>query len=296
MSDPFSFDSVDDGKVPDEAATDSLTEEIICRRCGKAVLLGPPKCKYCDARLPQTAPTHTGGNPLVVAYSPGALELESAHDYQALTRLMVFYLILLATNIFAAAVARTVDQTQPDEAIAEQHLRIMLVAEVVDTFIVLISLTMIPRPPRFGVVGLGRRLTSWFVSPALLAALLGINHAYHWLLNNYIQFPEWANLPAEKITPLTIVVICIQPAIVEELFFRYLSLGTLRRVMGMGAAICISSIMFGMAHSGAVLSIPILTVIGAGLALARVWSGGLLLPMVLHALHNGAVLYLESNS
>jgi membrane protease YdiL (CAAX protease family) len=232
---------------------------------------------------------------LVFTESPHLLGSESTEDHQALTRLMVFYLILLATNIYAAIAARTIDQTQPDEAIAEERLHITLAVEVIDTFIVLISLTMIPRPPRWNNLGIGRRLACWGASPAILAALLGINLGYHWLLNSYVQFPEWANLPPEDVTPLLIVAICIQPAIIEELFFRYLALGTLRRVMGVGAAICVSSIMFGMAHSGAALSIPILTVIGGGLALARVWSGGLMLPMILHALHNGAVLYFERN-
>jgi len=71
-------------------------------------------------------------------------------------------------------------------------------------------------------------------------------------------------------------------------------LGTLTRVMGVGGAIIVSSIMFGMAHSAVLLSIPILTVVGVGLGVIRVWSGSILLPMLLHALHNAVVLYLET--
>src|SRR5205814_1772114 len=93
-----------------------------------------------------------------------------------------------------------------------------------------------------------------------------------------------------------IATICIQPAIVEELFFRYIALGTLTRVMGIAGALCVSSVMFGMAHSSVLLSIPILTVVGAGLGLVRVLSGSILLPMLLHGLHNAVVLYLEFRS
>jgi membrane protease YdiL (CAAX protease family) len=83
--------------------------------------------------------------------------------------------------------------------------------------------------------------------------------------------------------------------IVEELFFRYLVLGHLRTVMGMHGAVWVSSVMFGMAHVHAFGSVPILIVVGAGLGYMRVMSGSLAVPMLMHGLHNAAVLAWEGS-
>jgi hypothetical protein len=120
-----------------------------------------------------------------------------------------------------------------------------------------------------------------------------LNFGYHHLLENYVQYPLWAHKDLHFPIGWTIVLVCFQPGIIEELFFRYLALGTLTRVMGVGSAICVSSLMFGMAHSGVLLSIPILTVVGVCLGIVRVWSGSIVLPILLHAAHNAAVVYLE---
>ena len=83
-------------------------------------------------------------------------------------------------------------------------------------------------------------------------------------------------------------------AIVEELFFRYLALGTLRRVLGMHGAVWVSAVMFGMAHIFVLPSIPLLTLVGVVLGYMRVWSGGMTLPISLHFLHNLAIIALAA--
>jgi membrane protease YdiL (CAAX protease family) len=89
------------------------------------------------------------------------------------------------------------------------------------------------------------------------------------------------------------VLICVQPAIVEELFFRHLVLGVLRSNLGVHGAVFISSVMFALAHIGVPLSMPVLFVLGLGLGYARVASGGLLLPMAMHFVHNAVVIGVE---
>jgi membrane protease YdiL (CAAX protease family) len=91
-----------------------------------------------------------------------------------------------------------------------------------------------------------------------------------------------------------VLAICVQPAIFEELFFRYLTLGHLRSVTGVHGAVWVSSLIFGLAHLGVPLSIPMLVVVGVVLGYARVWSGSLLLPMLMHAAHNLVIVYLET--
>lgn len=52
--------------------------------------------------------------------------------------------------------------------------------------------------------------------------------------------------------------------------------------------------MFALAHLYNPLGLPILFLIGIILGYARVYSGGLLLPMLMHFGHNFAIIYLES--
>ncbi len=87
--------------------------------------------------------------------------------------------------------------------------------------------------------------------------------------------------------------VCVQPALMEELFFRYLALGVLRSSVGVHTAVLVTSVMFAMAHIGAPLGLPVLFVLGIGLGYARVASGGMLLPMAMHFLHNAAVMAIE---
>jgi uncharacterized protein len=121
-----------------------------------------------------------------------------------------------------------------------------------------------------------------------IVAVVGINHGYHTVLRTYlgVRPTRDAVVAANGITPLLLIAYCVEPAVVEELFFRYLALDTLRGVTSVHLSVAISSLMFGMAHIGAPLSIPMLALVGVPLAYARVASGSLALPMVLHFLHN----------
>jgi membrane protease YdiL (CAAX protease family) len=52
--------------------------------------------------------------------------------------------------------------------------------------------------------------------------------------------------------------------------------------------------MFGVAHIGVPLSIPILILVGFAFAGARIASRGLALPISLHFLHNLAILAMSA--
>ncbi len=52
--------------------------------------------------------------------------------------------------------------------------------------------------------------------------------------------------------------------------------------------------MFALAHLYNPLGLPFLLLMGIMLGYARAYSGGLLLPMLMHFGHNFAVLFLES--
>lgn len=134
------------------------------------------------------------------------------------------------------------------------------------------------------------RSMTWLAMPVGLGSVLVINHAYHLVLKEYLKVDVKEGLEWE---PVWILIIAVQPAIVEELFFRYLALGSMARIMNIHTAIFISSALFALAHIYAPLSMPILFLAGLFLGYMRVGSGGLLLPMIAHFLHNLAVLWIE---
>jgi membrane protease YdiL (CAAX protease family) len=142
-----------------------------------------------------------------------------------------------------------------------------------------------------------KKAAAWIGFSVILAGLLLLNVAYHHFLR---QIAPAVQMDRETfgegaIFWLWCVAICLQPAVVEELFFRYLSLGALRSVVGVHSAVWLSAMMFALAHIYVPLSLPVLFCLGVGLGYARVASGGMALPMVLHLLHNAAVMYLQSH-
>jgi uncharacterized protein len=255
-----------------------------CWRCGKAVDLDQPRCPYCAAALSR----RTGGGEKPASRSPDAV---------ALTRMLVVFGGLLAISVVFGLVFRGIGSSarERDDFIKKDALRLLVIQEVVGTVFVLAALAWVPvrfrHPSRTFVC----RAAVWVVFVLVLAGLLALNVRYHKYIRDLTDV-----VPVEKELlrdggpiPAWFLVICVWPAVFEELFFRYLALGVLRSVVNVHAAVWISSVMFGLAHIGAPLSIPVLTLVGVGLGYARVASGRMPLPMFLHFLHNAAVLSID---
>ena len=85
------------------------------------------------------------------------------------------------------------------------------------------------------------------------------------------------------------VVVALVAPVVEELTYRGLGFAALQSAFGVGAAVAVTSLAFGLAH-GLVVGLPVLTIFGAILAGLRLRTGSLYPPIVLHALFNGAAL------
>ena len=177
------------------------------------------------------------------------------------------------------------------------RLSFMLTAEAIDTFIVFVGLWVLGRDTVPSALQFRPRRSVWFWSWPVLALLLGVNVGYHALLRNYVQLPPdlFVHLAHDQYRDWWIVGICVQPAIVEELCFRGITLRCLSPFMSISAAVLIASVAFALAHLGAFLSVPYLFLLGLFLGIARTSSGGLALPMLLHAAHNACVLWLEWN-
>jgi membrane protease YdiL (CAAX protease family) len=183
---------------------------------------------------------------------------------------------------------------QSEDRIRAKLVNEMIVFEGADTLIVLVGLLIAGRPRP--VPPAGPPVLAWALAVPGFVALIGFNLGYTFALRALAQAlaPEQAN---EEVIDIdlsqglwAILLVCVQPALVEELFFRYLLFGHLRSHLGVHAAVWVSSVVFGMAHLGNVIGWPVLIVVGAGLGYARAYSGGLTLPILLHFSHNLTVL------
>ncbi len=175
----------------------------------------------------------------------------------------------------------------------EIQLGLTLLVEGIDTLLVMAAIWILPRPPSPPRVEPVVQGLTWGFAGPLLLCLLGINVLYHTYLQNFLGAAvDETTFGLNKLSPLVILIICVQPAIVEELFFRHLALGLLRWQMGKHGAVLVSSVMFALAHIGAPLSMPVLGLLGMAFGYVRLYSRSLVLPMLMHFLHNFAIIML----
>lgn len=84
---------------------------------------------------------------------------------------------------------------------------------------------------------------------------------------------------------MSVLLICVQPALVEEIAFRGVIFSALRHVLESGEAVVVSALMFMIIHLS-VPSFPHLLLIGLALGWLRARSGSLIPGMCLHFMHN----------
>ena len=274
------------GPLPELPAGESApVEQVECWRCGKSVDKGAATCKYCRAPLSEESETQARNR----RRRPG--------EASPLVLVMGVFTVFLVTTLVYGLTQRF-ELTPRGRLDAESYRRRIfctLGVEFVDTLVVVVALAYIARPPSLPDRTPLCRAATWAASVPALAGLLAANVAYHVMLKSIIAPPEFLRewQPRGSVLLWSVLAICVQPAIVEELFFRYLVLGSLLRATGVHGAVLISSVMFGIAHIGVPLSVPYLIVLGVALGYTRLGSGGLVVPMLMHFVHNGVVLYLE---
>lgn len=280
MADSQDFSATTPGEVPYATAGPAIT----CWRCGKQRDANVPACSWCEAPL---------NSDDVLRRTPSIA--------RSLVRLMGAFALLLVVNLVLIFVRDSWYAGMTDVLFVATPLGI--IGTLVATLTVLVTLWIVPRPAPLPTVSWHMRLATWGLSLPLLAAMLLINAGYHTFLQQLV-IPETLRELLLQHTPHTagvawgivIFSICIQPAIFEELLFRYLALGTLSTFMSVHAALAVSAIMFGTAHLGMPYGVPYLIAFGWVLGWIRWNARSLLLPIFLHALHNGVVLYVENGA
>ena len=137
--------------------------------------------------------------------------------------------------------------------------------------------------------GLGQNLTVFF-----FGLVMGQAAAAKYVNNEQQRSPIYRLLPqlhaGVEITALTLVVAIIVP-IGEEIFFRGLALGALRRSLNRHIAVVVSALFFAAAHLQIVELLPIL-ILGLVLGYLYDLTGSLVPGMIAHGLNNLAALFL----
>ncbi len=272
-------DPLDDDPVAPEPLA---VAQVICWRCDKPYDVTLPQCDTC--RAANRSRTETASSPS---------DSVRARQSPAIVRVVWAFAAMAAVSIFGAlGVALTVDLSVPiQEAAAVQLFFWMGLLEAVDTVIVMIAMVKIRTAP-LGVVNSSTRALAWWSALPLLALLLAINFGYHSLLRTMLNLDPELN-PLAMVNghwSLLLLVVCIQPAIVEEIFFRQIAMGAALEMVSPAQAVLVTSVLFALAHLGQPLSLPVFALIGVALGCLRLASGSLWLPMLFHFLHNLAVL------
>jgi membrane protease YdiL (CAAX protease family) len=172
-------------------------------------------------------------------------------------------------------------------------LGLITVFEIIDAVIIVAAIFRAGRPPAWPAITTGQKMTAWLAMLPAFAVLMAANFAYHHWLKDVLHIPQMEDMftKDKNLIPWVLLIICVQPGIVEELFFRYLALGHFREVAGTHGAIWLSAAMFGLFHIFNPLGIPYLILAGAFFGYVRVYGRSMALPMFLHFAHNAIVLW-----
>ncbi len=244
--------------------------DVECWRCGWYDVPDYGRCARCDARLhrrrrrPRSPGTGGPSRLGVVLISYGLLVLTC----------MVWGLMLVGSG-------KNFTEEQTKTGLA--------VMEAIDTVLVLFTVLLVGRVT-FRDAPPGSAPAAWALAGPVLLVLIAGNVLFSAVLREVFRVPA---VPGPPVTLAAVLLICVQPALVEELFFRHVALGALRREMSLRIAILVTSVMFAVAHLHNPLGMPYLFVAGVAFGYARVY-GGLSLSMLMHFLHNLAVISIDS--
>ena len=267
------------GQPGEESASPQPLHMVRCRRCQRFSPAHLDRCEHCSA------PVRDPGTGCAARHGLA----ETQETGRRVSALFWFFAILLLTNVVLCWSQRGGPDVKPmTERMVRETAISLTFAEGMDTLFVIFAFITLRRviTPAAGVGS--RRRMAWLVAVPLLALLLAANLGYHWALMDVAGVKPEADDIMETghhrwwLLALT----CVQPAIVEEFFFRRLTFDFFCNSTTRGTAAFASAAMFAAAHTGALISFPYFVLFGIVMAWLRWWSGSLALPMLMHFTHN----------
>lgn len=246
---------------------------VICKRC-KLVTEDAVYCVQCYAVLqPENVPLQ-------------ATTERGPHN--PLKPLIYAYVMLLLTSIALSVTLHA------NPHLSESEVKNYLVTmEVIDALITLSLFAFVGRQPSRKPKR-WKRITMWLLAPFISLSCFLFGKWYIDMLKNYISADWLFRGGTQEFTLYEVLTTAVQPALVEELFFRYFAYGVMRQLTNAHAAVILTALMFALAHLYNPFGLPFLFVMGLVLGYARVYSGGLLLPIMMHFAHNFAIIFFES--
>lgn len=274
-------------------------DKVFCARCGETDVPVASCCLWCGAWLvgprprPRAAPVYTLDDEPEDDWHTEVARVRRVVPVAAplvppLVVVFVSYGLLLGSLIGFAVLAALYGL-----AGEEDMFTALALTEVATSALTVVAAGLVWRQARQRLPE-GTVLLTWLVAIPVLAALLCLNITYITFLRELLRpfgTPQGMTI---QVTLTTVLLICVQPAIFEELFFRQMTLGVFRRSMNMHLAVWLTAALFAFAHLGNPLGMPYLFLAGGVFGYARVY-GGLPLAVVMHFVHNFVVIAYEAS-
>jgi membrane protease YdiL (CAAX protease family) len=273
------LDGEQDGPAVDIDAPPAVAGRRFCRSCGSRWDSSWVECPHCAVPVGTYHDEPAGESP----FAPGAPSRPVASALWLYFILLGTMLPLLAMGLHGHAEQATM-------------LQLLIGVSIVDAFIVAAWCISVRREVAPLLVTLGNPMwyavamaivpVTFLLATATVAFLVRVAGLEHVMLVEPILRAGygWTGV---------ILLVCVQPAIFEELAFRGVILGGLRRVLSDNEAVVVSALMFMIIHLSFV-SFPHLVLLGLVLGYLRVKSGSLYPCVAVHFLHNLAVSVTES--
>lgn len=273
---------LDSDGVRDAAPVAPEVPSVYCWRCRKPYPHDLLNCAYCGA---ENRARHR--NPFQ------HFEKETPKNGPLKIVLVTYGIMLIGSILMAMHLRYGIGLRPPNQSDFTGAITFL---EVIDTIIVLVAMgfTGLALSRIDPVPSIPTAAASWLFFGLGLAGMIMLNFGYHKFLIELLGIPKAEGMYPDSWVVL-IVLFCVQPAIVEELFARQMSLAVLRKHMGVHFSVFITSLMFAMMHIFVPLSVPYLFMLGVFLGYARVLGGTVFLPMVLHFVHNLVVIIYDKS-
>ena len=218
--------------------------------------------------------------------APGALLQASASNQARWTTRTVLEFVammtaLLLPQLLALLLAR-----------GNEALLLLPLADLVSGALLLVALAFVGPYARLGFGG--ARLRYWLEAVGMVGPFLLL--AYAWLQLVQLGLPDVED-PLQGMrerlgTAVTLFVVAVSPAVLEEIIFRGALQGRLLALLGERVGIVVTATAFAMCHLAPAVLIVHLA-LGLHLGWLRQRSGSLLPGMLLHFLYNGSLVLLS---